>query len=163
MQISRIIHTNLVCADLDKSIEFYTQVLGATLHQEADEAGQDTRPMFGLSDGPVKYRGALLYWGDSRGGPYLDLLEWEESDPDRDIRSPLSAQDRGLVRMALEVDDVVAAEKELREAGVSWVGPIHEIRVGPWMIKIVCFHDPDGTLIELAEFPYGQSRRPSAS
>jgi catechol 2,3-dioxygenase-like lactoylglutathione lyase family enzyme len=60
--------------------------------------------------------------------------------------------------MALEVDDVVAAERELQQAGLSWVGPIQEVQVGPWMVKMVCCHDPDGSLIELTEFPYGQRR-----
>jgi len=158
LQISRIIHTNVVCADIERSLKFYTQVLGAKVHERVDDGGADIRESLGVTDGPVRYRAALLYWDDNRGGPYVDLLEWQATSSDRVARPPLSAQDYGYARMAFEVDDVVAAERELQEAGLSWVGPIQEARVGPWVVKMVCCRDPDGSLIELTEFPYGKRR-----
>ena len=64
------------------------------------------------------------------------------------------------MRLALEVPDIEAAERKVIAAGVETVGPWQDEPVGPWRLKILLCKDPDGTLIELVEFPEGQSRKP---
>jgi catechol 2,3-dioxygenase-like lactoylglutathione lyase family enzyme len=162
LEIKRFVHVNVVCSDFEKSLHFYTEILGATLHQRMDNSGVDVRPAMGMGDdGAPEYEAALVYWGDARGGPYIDLLEWKYPDdaaerPER--RPPLDAQDRGLVRVALEVDSIDEWLEKLREYGTRVTTP-QDVILGPWRQQIVLFEDPDGTLLELVEFPEGQKRK----
>lgn len=155
-------HVNICCRDFQKSLHFYTEILGATLHQTMDDAGYDVRPAMGVGDEyAYKYEACLLYWGEARGGPYIDLLEWVEEDGVNTMpepRPPLGPQDLGLVRIALEVDNVDEWLAKLKSQGVPATTP-QDIMVGPWPVKIVLIQDPDGTLIELVEFPNGYSRK----
>ncbi len=158
IDISRFIHVNVVCSDLAASLEFYVDVLGAQIHEIFESGDSDLREVMGVdSGGAPSYRAALVYWGDSRRGPYIDLVQWIGGD-DRGRRPPLTAQDRGLVRVALQVDDVDAAARELESRNVPVLGPVHEAPVGPWILRLLLCTDPDGTLIELVTFAEGEVR-----
>lgn len=161
MRITRFIHTNVVCSSLSDSLHFYVDVLGATLHQPLDDGGVDLRSCLGVgSSGASQYRAALVYFAEDRGGTYLDLLEWIGDDqPDR--RTPLAAQDLGLARIALEVDDLDAWIQHLAAHSVPLAGPVQDARIGPWALRLLVCRDPDGTLVELAEFPQGTRRKAS--
>ncbi|MGH3756405.1 VOC family protein [Actinophytocola sp.] len=155
--ISRFIHVNIVCRDLVASLNFYVDVLGAKVHEIFASGDSDLRNVMGVdSRGAPSYRAALVYWGASKRGPYLDLVQWI-GGPD-DGRPPLRAQDCGLVRVALQVDDVDQVAAELADRGVPLVGPVHEAPVGPWLLRLVLCTDPDGTLIELVSFTNGETR-----
>lgn len=156
--ISRFIHVNIVCRDLVRTLEFYVDVLGAKIHEIFTSGDSDLREVMGVDgSGTPAYRAALVYWGDDRRGPYLDLLQWVGAHDDQ-AREPLRAQDRGLVRVALQVDDVDAVAGELRARGVPLLGPVHEAPVGPWVLRLVLCQDPDGTLVELVSFSQGELR-----
>lgn len=159
MKIERFVHANVVCSDLSTSLNFYVDILGGKAHEIFESGDSDLRACMGVGEeGASSYRAALVEFGDTRGGPYLDLVEWIGSPlPGR--RPPLQAQDLGLARVALEVSDLEAWEKYLRDSDVPIVGPMQEERVGPWTLRLLLCRDPDGTLIELAEFPEGQRRR----
>jgi catechol 2,3-dioxygenase-like lactoylglutathione lyase family enzyme len=161
--VTRFIHVNIVCSNLERSIAFYRDVLGASVHQHLASNGSDLRPCMGMgADAAPHYKAVLLYFNDNeRGGPYIDLLEWyydEGDDSDRVARPPVEAQDYGLVRLALQVSDIEEAEQRVRASGAEIVGPIQDEPVGPWRLRLFLCKDPDGTLIELVEFPEGMSR-----
>jgi catechol 2,3-dioxygenase-like lactoylglutathione lyase family enzyme len=161
--ISRFIHVNVVCQDLEKSLEFYVDVLGANVHEIFTSADSDLRDVMGVDEsGASGYRAALIYWGDSKRGPYIDLVQWV-GESNIDSRPPLTAQDRGLVRVALQVDDVDAVAQELRSKGITLLGDVHEAPVGPWKLRLVLCEDPDGTLIEFVTFPGGETRATNTS
>lgn len=159
MKVERFVHVNVVCTDLVRSLGFYSDVLGGTPHEIFESGDSDLRPCMGVDDdGAPSYRAALVHFGDARGGPYIDLVEWTGAElPHR--RGPLAAQDLGLARVALQVSDMEGWVDRLEQHGVPLVGPVQEERVGPWNLRLLLCRDPDGTLIELAEFPQGQRRR----
>lgn len=166
MRITRFIHANVVCSSLSDSLHFYVDVLGATLHQPLDDGGVDLRPCLGVDNsGASQYRAALVYFAEDRGGTYLDLLEWIGPDqPDQpDRRKPLEAQDLGLARIALEVDDLDAWAEHLAAHSVPLAGPLQDASIGPWALRLLVCRDPDGTLVELAEFPHGTSRKAASA
>lgn len=155
--ISRFIHVNIVCSDLVASLNFYVDILGAKVHEIFTSGDSDLRTVMGVdSGGAQSYRAALVYWGASQRGPYLDLVQWIGGPSEG--RPPLQAQDRGLVRVALQVDDVDVVAAELERLGVPLLGPVHEAPVGPWLLRLVLCTDPDGTLIELVSFTHGEKR-----
>jgi catechol 2,3-dioxygenase-like lactoylglutathione lyase family enzyme len=111
--------------------------------------------------GAPHFRSALVYFGDARGGPYIDLVEWhyENGSTERREGSPaLEAQDWGLVRVALEVPDLQEAYERVSASGAEVVGPPQDEQLGPWRMKLFVCKDPDGALLELVEFPEGTRR-----
>jgi catechol 2,3-dioxygenase-like lactoylglutathione lyase family enzyme len=163
MLVRRFIHVNVVCSDLERSLQFYVDILGAKVHELFDSGDSDLRPTMGVGEeGAPGYRAALVYWGDGRGGPYLDLLEWRGGDLAK-RQWPLSAQDVGLARVALEVDDIDEWLGHLTAIGVDILGPVQEEIVGPWTLRLFLCRDPDGTLVELVSFPKGQRRNDHAN
>lgn len=159
VKIDRFIHVNVVCTNFDRTLTFYTEVLGASVLEEM-EADDDTRAQMGVGpEGAARSVAALVYWGD-RNGPYVDILQWRHDGvAPATTRSPLQAQDTGWVRIALEVDDLDAWRSHLMDHDVPLLGDVVERRVGPWDVRFMFFTDPDGTMIELVEFPHGRGRR----
>lgn len=160
MKVTRFVHVNVVCSDLDRSLAFYTQVLGATVHQRLGSGEADLRAALGVgSDGAREYRAALVYWAGNVNGPYVDLLEWRRPHGAPAPRRPAGAQDLGMARVCLEVEDVDVAVADLQAAGIPLLGPPERMESGPWTLRVIACHDPDGTLVELIDFPRGASRR----
>jgi len=61
----------------------------------------------------------------------------------------------GIVRVALACDDVDKAYNDLKVKGVEFLSPPQEVdleRPGQMPIKVVCFKDPDGIVLELVEY-----------
>jgi lactoylglutathione lyase len=118
----RILHTMLRVGDLQRSIDFYTKVMGMELLRTTDRPEQ-------------KYRLAFVGYGDESRGAVLELT----------YNYGVDAYDlgAGFGHVAIEVDDVAAAcgAKVTREAG--------PVKGGTTVIAFV--QDPDGYKIELIE------------
>jgi catechol 2,3-dioxygenase-like lactoylglutathione lyase family enzyme len=168
-----LFHFNVVCSDFDRSYDFYTNAVGMrplTSSQAGTDPGADSRrsapstarpgegrPLPGDGarvaellgfDGTGEYRGAFLYFGTSRSGAYLDLLEWQ--DPGPPVRR--SARDIGLSRVAIRVDDLAEQLARLDRYGVPLVTAPKEFTLGVTRVRVVCFRDPDDVLLEYLEF-----------
>ncbi|MBM3390632.1 MAG: lactoylglutathione lyase [Betaproteobacteria bacterium] len=124
----RILHTMLRVGDLDRSIGFYTEVLGMRLLRRSD-----------YPDG--KFTLAFVGYQDERDGAVLELtFNW---DVDRyDIGT-------GYGHVALEVDDAYAACAEIRRRGGTVTREAGPMKHGSTVIAFV--QDPDGYKIELIQ------------
>src|SRR4029079_19183818 len=82
----------------------------------------------------------------------VDLLEWEIPRPvGRPYESPFNL---GIMRLALEVDDIDASSTKLVEIGLRGVSQPEEWDMGEFgKRKVVIFRDPDGVFLELIERP----------
>jgi len=64
----------------------------------------------------------------------------------------------GIARLCFEVKDIDAAAAHLAANGVEFVGPVSLYETAPGVrpegveARFVCFKDPDGTILEYAEF-----------
>jgi catechol 2,3-dioxygenase-like lactoylglutathione lyase family enzyme len=110
--------------DVDRSIAFYTGLLGFQLEQQMG-------PAFARVS-----RGDLTLWLSGPASSAARLMP--------DGRAPLPG---GWNRLVLEVDDLDARVTALREAGVGFR---NEVISGPGGRQIVV-EDPDGNPIELFE------------
>lgn len=167
-----LLHFNIVCSDFERSYDFYTRVVGMTpltssragteggvaVRDEATgflpgegrstaEDGTKIAEVLGF-EGSGEYRGCFLYFGSSRGGAYLDLLEWKDPAPPVE-RTPRNI---GLSRVAIRVDDLDAQLARLEEHGVPTVSEPTSLVLGVTTVRVVCFRDPDGVLLEYLEF-----------
>ncbi|MFI9651537.1 lactoylglutathione lyase [Guyparkeria halopsychrophila] len=122
----RILHTMIRVSDLEKSLAFYTDVLGMKLLRQQDyPAGEFTLAFVGYGEESETAVLELTYnWGDHQ----YDLGD-------------------GYGHIAIEVDDVYAAGEKIREKGGTILREPGPMNAGSTIIAFVA--DPDGYAIEL--------------
>jgi lactoylglutathione lyase len=122
----RILHTMLRVGDLDRSIKFYTEVLGMKLLRRKD-----------YPDG--RFTLAFIGYGDESENTVIELTHNWDTDS-YDLGS-------GYGHIALEVDDVFQATEEIRQRGGKILRAAGPMNAGTTIISFV--EDPDGYPIEL--------------
>jgi lactoylglutathione lyase len=112
--------------NLQRSIDFYTNVLGMKLLRQKDYPGG-------------KFTLAFVGYGDERDTTVIELtFNW---DTDRyDLGE-------GFGHIAIEVDDVYRAVEELRQRGGKVIREAGPMNAGTTVIAFI--EDPDGYQIEL--------------
>ncbi|RRJ84145.1 lactoylglutathione lyase [Aestuariirhabdus litorea] len=122
----RLLHTMLRVGDLDRSIDFYTRILGMKLLRKSDNA-------------EYKYTLAFVGYGDESEGAVIELTyNWGTDSYDHG---------NAFGHIALSADDIYATCDRIREAG----GVISR-EPGPVLggtTEIAFVRDPDGYAIEL--------------
>jgi len=122
----RLLHTMLRVGDLERSIDFYTQVLGMQLLRRKD-----------YPDG--KFTLAFVGYGDEADNTVIELTyNWDTRSYDLG---------EGYGHIAIEVDDVYAAVTELRSRGGNVIREAGPMNAGTTIIAFI--EDPDGYSIEL--------------
>ena len=122
----RILHTMLRTGDLQRSIGFYTEVLGMRLLRQKD-----------YPDG--KFTLAFLGYGDESDNTVIELTyNW---GVDR------YEMGTGYGHIAIEVDDVYQAADTIKARGGKILREAGPMNVGTTIIAFV--EDPDGYPIEL--------------
>ena len=119
----------LVVSDLDESIAWYRDVLGAELHRE-----------YGGTSAVFDFNGTWLLIVTG-GEPTADK-------PGIDFASPENPN-RVSHSFTIRVEDCEEAYETLRDRGAEFLTPPHD-----WGREIRCFfRDPDGHLFEISEIP----------
>jgi len=121
-----MLHTMLRVGDLDRSIKFYTEVLGMKLLRQKD-----------YPDG--KFTLAFVGYGDESENSVIELTHNWDTD-----RYDLG---EGFGHIALEVDDVYRAADEIRKRGGKILREAGPMNAGTTIIAFVS--DPDGYQVEL--------------
>ncbi len=124
----RILHTMLRVGDLDRSLKFYTEVLGMRLLRRAD-----------YPEG--KFTLAFVGYQEEKDGAVLELtFNWGVD------RYELGT---GYGHIALEVDDAYAACAEIKRRGGMVTREAGPMKHGSTVIAFV--QDPDGYKVELIQ------------
>ena len=122
----RILHTMIRVGDLDRSIDFYTGVLGMKLLRRND-----------YPEG--KFTLAFVGYGDESSQAVIELTHnWGVESYELGT---------GFGHIAIAVDDVYAACDEIRQRGGTVVREAGPMKGGTTVIAFVA--DPDGYKIEL--------------
>lgn len=122
----RLLHTMLRVGDLDRSIAFYTEVLGMRLLRRQD-----------YPDG--EFTLAFLGYGDEAANTVIELTyNWGTDHYDLGT---------GYGHIAIEVDDVYAAADAIKARGGQILREAGPMNAGSTIIAFVA--DPDGYPIEL--------------
>jgi lactoylglutathione lyase len=124
----RLLHTMLRVGDLQRSIDFYTRILGMKVLRQSENT-------------EYKYTLAFVGYGDESENSVLELTyNWGVDK--YDLGSAYG-------HIALEVDDAAAACNLLREAGGKVSREAGPVKGGTTVIAFV--EDPDGYKVELIE------------
>ena len=124
----RILHTMIRVGNLDRSIDFYTRLLGMTLRSRQDYPNG-------------KFTLAFLHYGDDKDQVEIELTHnWDTASYDLGT---------GFGHLAIGVPDIYAACETLAKEGVKIPRPPGPMQHGSTVIAFV--EDPDGYRIELIE------------
>jgi catechol 2,3-dioxygenase-like lactoylglutathione lyase family enzyme len=150
--IDAVDHINLVVSDLERSVRFYTELLGFKEIRRARLEGEWIESIIGLKD----VRADVVYLAAPEGEPRLELLCYET--PAGELFPAHSrANTPGLRHIAFRVKNIQKAVKRLQQAEVQIIGntvavPASAVRHEAGQ-KVLCyFLDPDSILLELAEY-----------
>ncbi|MBO9523602.1 MAG: VOC family protein [Nocardioidaceae bacterium] len=138
-------HVGVAVSDLERSVAFYTAVLGFTVLYRMDFANDEVAVTM---EQEGAFRSAMLVRGDIR----VELLQWEDVPITGGGRRPMT--ELGFTHLSFRVDDI----GELDEAVAAYGGEVvaHTRQVlgdpgDPAAPRLVYLTDPDGTRIELMQ------------
>ncbi len=124
----RILHTMIRVGDLDRSIAFYTEVLGMSLLRRKDYPGG-------------KFTLAFVGYGPESEQAVIELTHnWDTTEYDLG---------NGFGHIAIEVEDAYAACDEIKKRGGVVTREAGPMKHGTTVIAFV--KDPDGYSIELIQ------------
>lgn len=127
--MSRLLHTMVRVRDLDKSIDFYTRLLGMRLLRRKDY----TEGRFTL---------AFVGYGDEVDHTVIELTHnWDQAEP--------YSLGTGFGHLAIAAKDIYQMCDELANAGVKIPRPPGPMKHGGSEIAFI--EDPDGYRIELIQ------------
>jgi lactoylglutathione lyase len=125
----RMLHTMIRVKDLDKSLDFYTRLLGMQVLRRRDvPAG--------------KYSLAFVGYGDERSNAVIELTYNWGKDEGYELGT-------GFGHLAVGVPDAYAICERLAQAGAKIPRPPGPVQHGTTVIAFV--EDPDGYKIELIQ------------
>ena len=126
---AQILHTMVRVKDLDKSIDFYTGLLGMKLLRRNDYPGG-------------KFTLAFVGYGDESSNAVIELTHNWDQEEAYDLGN-------GFGHVAIGVPDIYGTCEKLEAAGASIPRPPGPMMHGTTVIAFV--DDPDGYKIELIE------------
>jgi catechol 2,3-dioxygenase-like lactoylglutathione lyase family enzyme len=137
-------HTGITVSNLERSLEFWRDVLGFELSHRAHHTGQLASEVTGVP-------GAEILIGVLKGyGHKIELLEYL-APADRK-RVEIRPCDVGSVHIALTVDNLDGIVNTIAASGWQPVGKPQTLESGPNAGKRVIYvRDPDGTTIEFMQ------------
>lgn len=122
----RLLHTMLRVGDLQKSIDFYTNILEMSLLRQSENS-------------EYKYTLAFLGYGDESDATVLELTyNWETSEYD---------QGNAYGHIAIETEDIYSTCEKIKAMGGEITREAGPVKGGSTVIAFV--KDPDGYMIEL--------------
>ena len=127
LKLNKVHHIALICSDYQRSLDFYTRVIGCQVSAEHWREEQQS------------YLTKL-----SLNGDYVIELFSFPSPPKR----PSYPEAAGLRHLAFEVDDIVAQVAELDRMGIAHEDIRTDSTTGK---RFVFFDDPDGQPLEMYE------------
>ncbi|MCW8328361.1 lactoylglutathione lyase [Photobacterium sp. SDRW27] len=128
MANGRILHTMLRVGDLDRSIQFYTDIMGMQLLRKHDNEA-------------YKYTLAFVGYGDESTGAVIELTyNWGTTEYD---------MGDAFGHIAIGVEDIYATCETIKAAGGNVTREPGPVKGGSTHIAFVT--DPDGYKIELIQ------------
>jgi len=140
--ITKLEHTALSVADMERSLRFYRDLLGFKVIRTI-EPRSDAK--LGIIAGMPNARAQIVHL--QFGEAMFELFEYVEPRG-KPIPADRRQADHGLIHLGFKSDDAGADFKRLKDRGVEFLSAPVEFRPGVW---VVYFRGPDGEVCELRQ------------
>ena len=143
----------MTVADMDRSVDFYSQVLAFTVVSDVEVTGTDVERLQGVFG--LRMRVVRMRLGDEQ----IELTEYL-APRGRPIPPGTRSQDRSFQHIAIVTSDMASAYRRLRAHHVEHASTGPQ-RLPDWNpnaggIEAFYFKDPDGHVLEAIHFPPGK-------
>jgi lactoylglutathione lyase len=150
--LAAVWHASFHVSDLDRSVDFYTRLLGMDLVHRQDQDNDYTRSLVGYPDAVLRV--AQLAVPGRPAGVSTHDLELVEYVVPRGTRQDPARHHPGAAHLAFAVTDIAAEYERLCAEGVRFVSPPNAITAGVNAGGAACyFTDPDECTLELVQPP----------
>jgi len=150
MTIKGISHIHICVANVEKSLEFYRDILGLTIknhtQQMLDRPGAKSLGMY--SRLRTSKTVADIYFDNADSPPQVLVLT---SHPGQVDGNPIEFDEKGITNIAFQVDNIESHARMLSERGVTVAGNISDFRNQAGQMRTVFVYDPDGNLVQFHE------------
>jgi glyoxylase I family protein len=141
-------HTGITVSNLERSLDFWRNVLGFEFSHSTHQSGEIAEQITGVKGAELK-----LAVVKTTGGHKIELLEYL-APAHRKQRAERRPCDVGHVHVALTVENLGPLLKKITTSGWKAAGKPQTLTAGPNTGKRVIYvRDPDGTTIEFMELP----------
>ena len=136
-------HTSFTVADMDKSVKFWTEMLGFEAASVSAREGRWQEDVTGIP-------GAMLLVAHLYGhGHHIEFIQYLAGAVPGDAPTPAL---RGAAHVCLETDDIERTWETLLRAGATAQGGVAAVTTGTvGGAKASYIRDPNGVLIELLQ------------
>jgi catechol 2,3-dioxygenase-like lactoylglutathione lyase family enzyme len=140
-------HTSFTVADMDKSVEFWTKMLGFKAASVSPRQGSWQEEVTGIA-------GASLMVAHLYGhGHHIEFIQYLDGAI---AGAPPQPAQTAAAHVCLEVDDIRKTWSDLMAAGATAQGKIADVKTGPVTGCLAGYlRDPNGIIIELLEMKPG--------
>lgn len=146
--LREVMHIGITVSDMDKSVDFYKNVLGLKYEGEILMDCEATQKLFAKDN--CKARVAYLNGSDELLAPPIELIQFiEDCKIDKSDLFKTS-----ISEICFRVDDIDKVYKDLSDKGVEFLSEPQKFdftQYGFGKSKAVYFKDPDGIILELME------------
>jgi len=148
--ISGVHHFSFSVTNIQRTIDFYTRVLGVKLQSQGRNKFETLgTALFGTRWGINQPHADLELAVMNIGGTRVEFIEYKDPKPQTYHKNPSIA---GSAHLALQVDNIIETRRKLEEAGVEFHSPINTyMESGKIEWKWCYFRDPDGIVLELVQ------------
>ena len=154
MKAKRISHIAVCVADLDRSLNFYRDLLGLTvrLHTTQEMARRPGAESAEMYQAPRESRTVANVWFDDpeTTQPFLVLT----SHPGSQVEgAPIKLDQIGISHISFGVENVREFAEELMAKGVSLAGTLDDFTDDQGVMRTFFVYDPDGILVQFDHSP----------
>ena len=136
-------HAGLTVSDMERSLQFYRDLLGMKVLMDLDISDDRMARVLGVPG--TKVHIVHLKLGDA----ILELFQYYHPAGRNEAGSVLP-YDQGISHIGFEVNDIQDHLKDIQQRGCKLLGEPVEFRPGVW---IAYFRGPDGEIIEFRQQP----------
>lgn len=143
-----IAHIGLTVSNLDRSIDFYQNVLNLEYVGEMKMQGNSTDQLFDKTN--TRARVAYLKTKDAHS-PLIELIQFENMDINQQNANLFQTS---ISELCLYCEDIDQEYQRLKEKGVEFLSEPQEFdstKYGFGKSKAVYFKDPDGIILEIIQ------------
>ncbi len=142
-----VAHIGLTVSDIDKSIEFYKNILKLEYVGEMKMKGKETDLLFDNKDLDVR----VAYLKAEDGGAEIELIQFVDKEIAKDKASLFKTS---ISEICFEVEDIDEWYEHFKNNNVETLSAPQEFdstEYGFGVSKAIYFKDPDGIILELMQ------------